>query len=387
MVEEKIIILSVKKQPNNMVQLWESQTEDLLQILKNFSSDSILHFKEINIKNYPLFDGDARMFSISEIDWYLMLQNDEKLQIWRFQNNIFMWTLYDPDQAPTTRKEDSRSLQIMASAQTLYNMVAFFGSNRSSYYSSSSDHLWMYKTNSREWIRVRYLGNGPNKLTSFATMNSLPNGELLLFGGIDTKTSSLWVATVDYNRMEATWKRICCDGQEAHEPKKQLEQWSSTVWNNTLYVYFRITNSTCNWTTYYTELSTNGEKWNSASIYNQENYHSKMTLKTNTIKHVCGRQSIAVGRFAFTRDADEDLIIQDLSKMTSIREKSVHKLVAYGSGHTKHILLDKDGMIAIFAAYWDESKKTYAMPGDIIIFFKLKGCDPGENSSDYSFHS
>ena len=386
-VEEKIIILSVKKQFNNRVQLWEAQTDDLLQILRNFSLDSILHFKEINIQNYPLFDGDARMFGISETDWYLMLQNDQKLQMWRFDNGAFVWTLYDPDQVPRRRKEHSSSLQITASARTLHKMIAFFGSNHSSYCSSSSDNLWMYKTNSREWIWVRYHGNGPNKLTSFATMNSLPNGELLLFGGIDNKTSSLWVATVNYTRMEATWKRICCDGQEAHEPTKQLQQWSSTVWNDTLYVYFQITNSTCNWTTYYTELSTNGVKWNSASIYNQENYHPKMTFKTNTIKHACGRQSIAMGRFAFTSDTDEDLIIQDLSKMTRIREKWVHnRLVAYGSGQTKHILLDTDGKIDSFAAYWDESKKKYAMLGGIIIAFKQKGCDPGENSSDYSFH-
>ena len=56
-------------------------------------------------------------------------------------------------------------------------------------------------------------GLAPQHSKSFATMNSMSNGSLLIYGGIVNKPNSLWMATINDNvvPMTATWKRLCCD--------------------------------------------------------------------------------------------------------------------------------------------------------------------------------
>ena len=131
--------------------------------------------------------------------WYLMVQEKQNLVMWRYENDYLRWTLYDPDQKPNTDK--FLLWETMAYSATENNCVAIFG----------TDHLWIYSTRLRVWTRVLSIGNAPSKLTSYATMNSLKNGSLLLFGGTDKTLNSLWMATIDFKRMQATWKRMCCN--------------------------------------------------------------------------------------------------------------------------------------------------------------------------------
>ena len=218
-------------------------------------------------------------------------------------------------------------------------------------------------------------------------MNSKTNGELLLLGGIDNETSSLWVATVNYDRMEVTWKRICCDGQEAQEPTKQLEQWSSTVWNNTLYVYYRETNSSCNWTTFYTKLDMSVVKWNTAYITVEEK--GLLSRTPSFPDFVCSRSSFAVGRFAFTTNLSGDLIIQDLSKMKvkliKMENYTNFYLSRFPSEDTKRILVGSANKVYNFKA---DYASLYSTKFAVINIrrVKLEGCKPGTNSSDYTFH-
>ena len=144
-LEDKIIFLSLTKQSNDRVGLWEAKTNKLLQILRGNFSDSRLHFNiTAFVEKYPIFDWDARLFSFSDTVSFLMLEKNQKVQMWRFERDYLRWTLYDPDQIPGTRKAQHRSLEKTAFTATIRNIVAFFGSNNS-YSSTGSDHLWMSK--------------------------------------------------------------------------------------------------------------------------------------------------------------------------------------------------------------------------------------------------
>ena len=372
-LDEKILLLSLSE--HSQVQLWElqSETNDLLHSLnsKRNSSGSRLYFKEIPYKeNYPVFKfyQYASILRISNAVWYLILVEDnQKVQMWRFEIDNLRWTLYDPDQIPETRNVQARKT---AFTKTKYSSVAYFGSNHN-YSSSGSDDLWVYDTNVRTWTRVPSLGNGPKKLTSFATMDSLINGELVLFGGIDNKKNSLWVATVNFSRMKATWKRICCNGPEAQEPTKHLNWWSSAVWNNAFYVYFGKTkNASCEWTTYYTKLGISELKWTSVPLYN---FDSMKDIS----KEFCYKPSTAVGRFAITALENGDLLIKDLSHKKLTRIIKSRETVSTW----KQILVGSGDKIYSFITAPSNVPNTPAIRR--LERFQLAGCEPGMNSSDY----
>ena len=342
--------------------------EKLLHIVKRKQTHKAPSFRKINrSKKYPIFNGDARLVKISNTIWYLMVQEKQNLVMWRYENDYLRWTLHDPDQKPNTDK--FLSWETMAYSATENNCVAIFG----------TDHLWIYSTRLRVWTRVLSIGNAPSKLTSYATMNSLKNGSLLLFGGTDKTLNSLWMATIDFKRMQATWKRMCCNSrQRSQEPAGQLHQWSSAIWNNTLYVYFLRTKSSCEMKTYTTQIGNGDVKWNVASI------RKIMTpAESNTLKNICDTSSAAIGRFAFTTSHSDDLLIEDLSQM----KFTIIKMASKNSSlDEKHLLVGSGNTVFKFATqfYASNSKKeTDIVTLDI---FKLSGCEPGTNSFDYILH-
>ena len=348
LLKNEILLVSLKILGNEaQIKLSALQTADLLKILSRGSHLEV-NFQEIlpTVK-YPLFNASARLVHISDAAWYLVLEEGLKLHMWRFERDYLRWTLYDPDQMPRT---DARFL---AYASVRNNCVAIFG----------TDGLWIYSTNLRIWTRVLSRGNGPDRLTSYATMNSMKNGSLLLFGGIDHKASSLWMATVDFKDMSVSWKRLCCDGRQ--RTLKKLQRWSSAIWNNTFYVYFAKTKTSCKWQTYQARLGNGKFKW-------------KATSNRKKSKNFCGRSSAVIERFALTANAGGDLLIEDLrqAKLKVVEMKNGLSFSSYDP-----LLLSSAKTIFSFIRRWDTSKNKTAVVG--LESFKLPECKPGTNSSDY----
>ena len=180
----------------------------LLKAVHSNCSGSTLKFRRITFaERYPRLQWDAKLISITDTVWYLMQESQQKVQIWRLELDSLMWTLYDPDQVPginpgliessqkcnVTLVSNELSVRIekcyegarfeAAFSATKSNNVAFFGSCLG-FNPHGIDNLWIYSLNVRHWSMVEYDGTAPQKLTSFATMNSISNECLLLFGGI-----------------------------------------------------------------------------------------------------------------------------------------------------------------------------------------------------------
>ena len=341
--------------------LWKKK---LLLVVKNGKTHKAPRFGRVLFTGKsPGFKGDARLVRISDAVWYLMVQAKQRVQMWRYEKDHLRWTLYDPDQKPKT--DEASSWELMAYSATENDCVAIFG----------TDHLWIYSTDSRIWTKVLPIGNAPNKLTSYATMNLMNNGSLLLFGGIDNKASSLWMATVDFKRMKVTWKRICCDGrQREHEPTGPLQRWSSAIWNNTFYVYFLKTKSFCEWETYHTRLDIGKLTWNITPI-------RKEMRPAKTFKKVCGTSSAAMGRFAFTATATGNLLIEDFSR---IKLKMIRMANENSSSNEKNLLVGSgNAVFNVVSRYFSKRKKTSIVA---LERFDLPGCEPGTISSDYTLH-
>ena len=365
LLDDQIVFVSLLKQLSVQVKLWKLQIDKLLQILK---TDSIAVFEEIHYTNkYPVSydDLDASLVRVSDTTWYLVLEEDQEVNMWLFEKDFRRWTLYDLDHMPGTRKTNAR----LATQDHQY--VVFYGTSRSY---SSSDDLWVYSINKRIWTKVRSLGNAPTQLTSYATMDAIENGSLLLFGGVDNELNSLWMVAVDFNRMEATWERICCDVQQGPAVLK-LQQWSSTVWNNTLFVYFAKTNSSCNWTTYYAKLGMNEITWNSRNTsIDPELLHFHVN---DPLENVCSRPSTAMGRFALTTSKFGYFLIEDLSEMNLEMVKE-HEL-PFAFFNTKFLQAGSGNTVFTFIVTEIENKTE--VPS--FVDFKFPGCKPGTNSSNY----
>ena len=215
---------------------------------------------------------------------------------------------------------------------------------------------------------------------------------LLLFGGIDNKTSSLWIITIDFHVMKAKWERLCCNGhQQMQQPTNRLQQWSSAIWNNTLYVYFGLTgtsnesttwgyvasndslyrflstneNSSCDWNTYYSTPGTDDLTWQTAAMQPRQS---------------CQWQSNqADGRFAFTDDKS-DFYVADLSKTKWITKSK--KPLSFSH---KYLLLGRGSTIYSIRTVLDKNP-----PARLIIVgmesLKLTQCKPGDNSPSYSLY-
>ena len=360
LVKNKLLLVTVKRYRAE-IKLSVLETAELLKLSNNNQSDSKANFQEIiPTGKYPLFNGKGRVVKISDSIWYLILNEGHKIAMWRFEKDHLRWTLYDPDQSP-----DQADAHFLAYSATENNCVAIFG----------TDRLWLYSTNLRIWTKVLYVGSGPNNLTSYATMNAMKNGSLLLFGGIDNKAGSLWIATVDFKHITVTWQRICCNGRKmTQEP--QRGEWSSTIWNNTFNVYFLQIGDSCEWKTYQAQLGIGDCKWN-VTLFSKE----RMPARSKIMNNFCGRSSTTIGRFVVTADASGNLLIEDLSraKMKVMEETRVVSFIG-----AKSLIFSSGKTIFSLVVLWNTSQRKNGVFG--LESFQLPGCEPGTNSSDYSIY-
>ena len=206
-------------------------------------------------------------------------------------------------------------------------------------------------------------------------MNSMNNGSLVLFGGIDHKSTSLWMAAVDLKGMKVTWKRLCCDGGERKQepPTRQLQRWSSALWNNTFYVFFLNTKSSCKWKTYHTRLGVGNLKWNVTSIRNKTE-----PVGSSLSKHFCSRPSTLIERFAVTVGVSGDLLIEDLGQ-TKLKMINMTNVVSVPG--EKSLLFSDATTLFRFIARWDTSRKKTAVVG--LESFQFPECKHGTSSPDY----
>ena len=370
LLENKLLLVAqlmpISRARIRLMVLWK---KELRLALRNGTTHKIPRFGNVIFtEKHPVFEGGARLVKISDAVWYLMVQEKQTVQMWRYENDHLRWTLYDPDQKPKT--DEASSWELMAYSATENNCVAIFG----------NDHLWIYSTDLRIWTRVLPIGNAPNRLTSYATMNLMNNGSLLLFGGIDNKVNSLWMTTVDllvdfdFKQMKVTWKRICCDGRQ-REPTGPFQRWSSAIWNNTFYVYFLKTKSACEWKTYHTRLGIGKLTWNVTSVCEKNR-----PAMSNTLKNVCSASSAANGRFAFATTPSGDLLIEDFSR---INLKMIRMANENSSSNEKNLVVGSGNAVFNFLTLLLKTNKTAIIA---LERFDLRGCKPGTNSSDYTLH-
>ena len=413
-LNEKLVFLSFKSGNDPGITLWQLQ---LKHLLKN-CSDSTLTFNIIAyVDRYPRLQWDAKMIGTSDNVWYLMQESQKKVQMWRLELDSLMWTLYDPDQMPginsglnkipgtcnVTIESDEGSITLQkcyhgarfesACSATRNNDVAFFGS-RLGYDEHGKDDLWIYTVNLRQWSKIEADEAAPKKLTSYATLNSMINGSLLLFGDVDNQTSSLWIIRIDLQIMKAKWERLCCNGHpQMQQPTNKLQTWSSAIWNSTFYVFFGVTpkrtklqgtrvsdtwnfypvpykSFSCDWNTYYTTLGSGNLTWHTAALSPRQSCDS-------------GQSDKADGRFAFTQD-ESHFYVADLSK-TKWKTKSKkppsfsHKYLLFGRGSTMYFmktLFDRNPPARLRIVSMESLKLTQCQPGKYSPNYSLYPCRP-----------
>ncbi|XP_065841326.1 uncharacterized protein [Oscarella lobularis] len=320
-------------------------------------------------------DHAHRLMSVNDSIWYLMKADppSSELRMWKFDLEMYRWTLYDPDRSPETPTTPMTFLDA-ATAVAKSSFIAFFGS-KNGFGVSGRDELWIYATSLRTWTRAASRFRTPKKLTSYATMNSLSNGSLILFGGIDNRTNSIWIAIVDYVRMAATWKRLCCDVDK--QPQNELLQWASAVWSNRLYVLFGLKKSLdCDLSMYYINLEGSGAlKW-------------KTKRQKNRNITFCVVEQSVYGRFAYTTNENGKLLLADLDEM--------EYKIADDGGEVFLRWLDmlvarNNEVFALMPGGYDEirynNSNVEARYKDTDMRrFKLTGCEPGSFSPEYSIY-
>ena len=428
-LENKVLFLSYQTETNHGITLWELEINHLLKALGSNCSLSTLEFKKIALADrYPQLQWDAKMISITDTVWYLMQESQQKVEMWRLELDSLTWTLYDTDQMPginpgliKTPKTCNVTLALgevsvtltkcnigerfeAAYSATQNKNVAFFGS-RLGFNANGKDNLWIYTVKLRQWSKIESDEAQPKKLTSYATMTSMANGSLLLLGGIDNQTSSLWMITIDMHLTKAKWGKLCCNGHEQMEqqPTNQLQQWSSAIWNNTLYVYFGISSHSnrsyegmrindtinvflarygpsCDWNMHYTKLGTGDLTWRTATLPPRQ-YCSQW------------QSNQADGRFVFTQD-ESYFYVADLSEKKWITTSTKlhafsHKYLILGSRSTMYIIrtiFDKDPPAWIRIVGIESLKLTQCKPGTYSPNYSLYPCRPcprGQYSDRY----
>ncbi|XP_065841485.1 uncharacterized protein [Oscarella lobularis] len=405
-IKNKLLFLKFQ---DSIIRALEINLKDFLQVFKKTNESQSRH--EIRstafVDRSPLLMWNARLVSISDNLWYLMQENQKKLEMWRFELDSLMWTLYDPDQMPGINQGmiditenpicripiysiigPPKKCYRAASFEAAYSVtktkdVAFFGSSHG-FHEKGRDDLWIYRVKRRQWTRVVPDGFAPQKLSSYATMASMSNGSLLLFGGIDGRNSSLWMATINYERKNATWKRLCCDGsKQMPQPTNRLQQWSSAFWNNSLFVYFghkinewnllrmgdtlyqlfAPTDLSCNWNMYHTNIGSGNLTWQ---------------IKEMPPRNTCGWSSQAYGRFAFTED-NYYYLVADLSKATW-KDKIVRPLPE----RLRNLIVASDNKLFTVGTTTLQSGNRSAIIS--IRSIELEKCKPGMYSPQYSFY-
>ena len=417
-LKKETLLLSIKSETDQGITLWKLDMKNLLEAVQSNSSDSTLSFKKISfVDRYPRLQWDAKMISVTDTVWYLMQESQQKVQMWRFELDSLMWTLYDPDQMPGINPGLIKTPEICNASLVPYkvyfsfkkcydgarfeaaysvtknNDVAFFGS-RLGFNAQGKDNLWIYTVNLRQWSKVETNRTAPKKLTSFATMNLMTNGSLLLFGGIDNETSSLWMITIDIQLMKAKWKKLCCNRhQKMQQHTNQLQQleWSSQIWKETFYVYFgvistsnrsnwkivrqndtvywfpdRLRKSSCDWKTYYTKPNTGDLTWHTAAMPPRKSCRQCQSNQAD-------------GRFAFTED-EFYFYVADLSESKwIIKPKKRHSM------SSKYLIFGRGSTVYTIRTIFDKIP-----PARLRIVgvesLKLTKCKPGKYSPSYSLY-
>ena len=375
--DDKIVILG-RDIVNGSVVFWSFETSELFRSIETKSLLKIAcHGPSDDNKGtdgrYPLVMRDHRFIRITDSVWYLMqIAYPSDLQMWRFEIDIFRWSLYDPDERPET----TRSAIEATTTTTTNNCVAYFGS-RYGYNSSGEDDLWIYATSTRTWCRVvSHDEKAPKKLTAYATMSSLDNGSLVLFGGVDNRTSSLWMVTVDYERMTATWEWLCCQ-DDREQPINKLLRWSSAVWNNNIYVYFgQRTTGECDSTMYFQNLG-NAVGW-------------KMKDSRRSCISFCKADETVSGRFAYTTDEIGNLLMADFNRVEyfiagerKFPKNSKALLVAQNS---ELFSFTQGPFSLLFDRRSDHYDNVYQLEDSRVRNFRLIGCEAGSFSRQYSVY-
>ena len=377
--DDKVLILGTDAY-NGSVVFWSFQIyEILLSAITNSILNAECHgpsYGGHTDDRYPEMLFDHRFMRISDSAWYLMkIWFPSDLQLWLFEVDVLRWSIYDPDEKPETTQ---LALEAAISA-TENNCIAYFGS-RYGYSSAGHDELWIYATRMRTWTKVGSRGKAPKKLTSYATMSSYENGSLVLFGGVDNQTSSLWIVTVDYERMTATWDKLCCQGDQ-EKPINQLLRWSSVVWQNNLYIYFgKNTTGDCDSTIYFQNLG-NVTEWAT-----KESRSSSYTF--------CNFDETVTGRFAYTTDEIGNLVMADFNRVEYIIASNQTFL-----RNSQAVLVSQKSELFSFEAgavgevYRSGFKSMYGFDWNAFMFydsrirnFRLVGCKPGMFSPQYSVY-
>ena len=336
----------------------------------------------------PLLVGDYRLVGVSDSIGYLMISG-YYLQMWQIDLDLRRLTLYDPEQIPEAK---TNSLEVAASGAKK-SFVAYFG-GENGFSVSGQDKLWIYSTRMRTWTRVASHGYVPRKMTSYATMNSLSNGSLILFGGIDNETNSLLMAVVDYERMTASWETLFSDVSQ--QQPNELRSWTSAIWSNRFYVFFgqrAIPNCEafmfyeleiymeirrdyichCDMSIYYIDFEENGAlEWKT----------KRQNISTFTF---CKVQQAAYGRFAYTRNERNNFLLADLDQM-EYRIENENKL----RKGWEEILFARNNEVLSISPSLSVLPFENVYRNDYLIRFarlrrlKLTGCEPGSFSPEYS---
>ena len=291
--------------------------------------------------------------------------------MWRLELDTLMWTLYDPDLTPP-------SDQYAAFSATVNECAA--------YYNTQNRRLWIYSTNLRQWSKVVSRGLAPQNSKSFATMNSMSNGSLLIYGGILNKSNSLWMATINDNvvPMTATWKQLCCDDDKK---EKHPSHWTSTFWNDIFYVCFgsskriifdpiskrRNYSWNYSWNIYFTEIGRGASKWHRKNMsWGSQRYYKHNWYPT------------AFGRLAVTVDQ-----VDNTMSMADLTRKEYIMLEGYASMFPKksqdlfgdyRMVGSKNSLL-----YLKYDHKNWLFPTNLYIL-DLKRCPTGMYSSDFSLY-
>ena len=364
LLRDKIVIPTVHGREEDL-QLWISSAQNLSTFLRRLKWE--FRRAEYNYR-FPCsnvgIESPSPVLITTEDSVIYQVESffSVTVRMWRLELDTLMWTLYDPDLTPPRDKH-------AAFSATVNECVA--------YYNTNNRRLWIYSTNLRQWSKVVSQGLAPQQSKSFATMNSMSNGSLLIYGGIVNKPNSLWMATINDNAvpMTATWKRLCCDDDKK---EKHPSQWTSTFWNDIFYVCFGVPEKgyfyVIDWNIYYTEIGRGASKWHRKNMSRgSHRYYKEYWHPT------------AFGRIAVTVDrVDNTMIMADLTGKEYIMLEGYASMFPVKSRDLfgdYRMVGSKNSLLYLKYDHYDE----YIIPTNLYNV-DLKRCDPGMYSSDFSLY-
>ena len=374
LLRDTIVIPTIHEREGD-IQLWIPVAQSLSTFLKiTHKSRPRLKWEfrraDYNIRfpcsNYGALDPQLALIRTEDSVLY-QVESKMLVSVWRLELDTLMWTLYDPDLRPPG---------------DLYAAISATVNECVAYYNTIYRSLWIYSTNLRIWSYVVSRGLAPQHSNSFATMNSMSNGSLLIYGGIVNKPNSLWMATINNNvvPMTVTWKRLCCDDDKK---EKHASSGTSTFWNDIFYVCFgsSVRNDFDNffptyiysWNIYYTEIGRGASKWQRKNMsWGSQRYYKHDWHPT------------AFGRIAVTVDQmDNTLIMADLTRKEYITLEGYASMFPRRSHDylsDYRIVGSKNSLLYLKYDY-----TNYYFPANLYSL-DLKRCHPGMYSSDFSLN-